>query len=103
MERAINRLFDIEEEAAIIISRASEEKLRLNDEFEAGLIKMENEINTEYEGKINEFRNITDNELENEKKQLAVKSEKQLKELEDIYRRSHEVIAEKVFRNIIQI
>lgn len=102
MERTIERLLEIEEKAALIINRANDEKIRLHDEFEIELDRMEKDINMDNDEKIHEFQVKIDKELDNEKKQLTLKSEKQLKELDELYQKSHESIAQKVFQDIIK-
>ncbi len=102
MEKTISKIFEIEEKAKLIIDRANQEKLRMHDEFEADLIKMEREINEENVKKINDYRTEIENDMEREKNQLIHKCEKQLEDLEELYHKSHKEFVERIFDGILQ-
>ncbi len=102
MEKTIGKIFEIEEKAKFIIDRANQEKLRMHDEFEEDLIKMERGINEENIKKINDYRAEIENELEHEKEQLIHKCDKQLEDLEELYHKSHGEFACRIFDSILQ-
>ncbi len=102
MEKTIGKIFEIEEKAKLIIDRANQDKIRMHDEFEEDLIKMEREINEENSKKINDYRTEIEKELEQEKEQLILKSEKQLEDMEVLFRNSHDDFIQKIFDQIIQ-
>ena len=102
MERTIGRIFEIEEKAKLIIDRANEEKIRLHDEFEVEIAKLEEDINNDNFNKIREYQINAEIELENEKKTLILKSEKQLHDLDELYKNNHSTFVDKVFEGIIR-
>lgn len=102
MEKTIGKIFEIEEKAKLIIDRANQEKIRMHDEFEESLIKMELAINEENTKKINDYRAEIEKELENEKNQLIHKSEKQLEDMEELYRKSNDEFVNRIFDSILQ-
>lgn len=102
MEKTIGKIFEIEEKAKLIIDRANQEKLRMHDEFEEDLIKMEHGINEENTKKINDYRNEIENEMEHEKAQLIHKCEKQLEDMEELYHKSHDEFVCRIFDSILQ-
>ncbi len=102
MEKTIVKIFEIEEKAKLIIDRANQEKLRMHDEFEEELIKLERGISDENTLKINAYRAELEQELEQEKAQLIHKSEKQLEEMEEIYRRNHDEIVLRIVDGILR-
>ena len=101
MERTIGRIFEIDEKAKLIIDRANEEKIRLHDEFEEDIAKLEEEINNENAKKIHEYQIDAEKDLENEKNTLTLRSEKQLLDMDELYKSSHIAIVDKVFEGII--
>lgn len=101
MEKTIGKLFEIEEKAKLIIDRANREKIRLHDEFEEELSRLEKNINNENMKKINDYRSEMEKELDNEILQLSKKSEKQLSDLEELYRKSQDDIVNKLFEGIL--
>lgn len=103
MERTIGRIFEIEEKAKLIIDRANEEKIRLHDEFEVEIAKLEEDINNDNFNKIREYQINAEIELENEKKTLILKSEKQLHDLDELYKNNHSTFVDKVFEGIIRV
>lgn len=103
MERTIGRIFEIEEKAKLIIDRANKEKIRLHDEFEVEIAKLEEDINNDNFNKIREYQINAEIELENEKKTLILKSEKQLHDLDELYKNNHSTFVDKVFEGIIRV
>ncbi len=102
MEKTINKIFEIEEKAKIIIERANQEKLRMHDEFEETLAKMEKEISNKNAAKVSEFKSGIEKELENEKKQLIKKSEKQLADMDEQYQKNREELINRIFDSILR-
>ena len=102
MEKTIGKIFEIEEKAKLIIDRANLEKIRMHDDFEDDLIKMEREINEKNIQKINDYRAEVDKELKHEKALLIQKSEKQLLDMEEHYRKSHDELVTRIFESILQ-
>ncbi|HKL99009.1 MAG TPA: hypothetical protein VJZ06_03800 [Mobilitalea sp.] len=103
MERTIGRIFEIDEKAKLIIDRANKEKIRLHDEFEVEIAKLEEDINNDNFNKIREYQINAEIELENEKKTLILKSEKQLHDLDELYKNNHSTFVDKVFEGIIRV
>ncbi|HKL79617.1 MAG TPA: hypothetical protein VJ888_04195 [Mobilitalea sp.] len=101
MERTIGRIFEIDEKAKLIIDRANEEKIKLHDEFEEDIAKLEEEINNDNAKKIYEYQINAEKELESEKKTLTLKSEKQLLDMDELYKNSHSALVDKVLEGII--
>jgi F0F1-type ATP synthase membrane subunit b/b' len=103
MERVIGLLFDIEKKANQIIERANDEKNELFEENEKAIAKMEADIAEENNAKIKMIVDQAEKELELEKQQLIINSDKQLADLETNYNRNHNALVNKVFQSIIQI
>lgn len=103
MEKVINHLFEIEKKANQIIDRANTEKQELYEENEKAIVEMEKEITDENNAKINAILKAAEKELEKERQQLIDSSNKQLIDLETLYRKDHDVLVDKVFHNIIHI
>jgi vacuolar-type H+-ATPase subunit H len=102
MEKTIGKIFEIEEKAKLIIDRANQEKLRMHDEFEEELKKLERDIIDDNMKKINAYREKLDKELEQEKAQLIHKTDKQLEEMEENYRKNHDELIRRILDSILQ-
>lgn len=102
MERTIGKIFEIEEKAKLIIDRANREKLRMHDEFDEELVRMERDINEENLRKINIYRSEIEQELEQEKAQMVNKSEKQLKDMDTLYHNNHDDLVNRIFEGILR-
>ncbi len=103
MEKVISLLFDIERKANQIIERANLEKNDLYEENEKAIKEMEGVIADENNAKIKALVSQAEQDIEKEKQQLIASSEKQLKDLEDNYTKSHDVLVNKVFQSLIHI
>ncbi len=103
MEKVIGLLFDIEKKANQILERANEEKTELFEENEKAIAKMEADIASENEARINIIVARADGDLEQEKQHLIESCNKQLEELDSQYTKNRDALAEKVFQSIIHI
>jgi translation elongation factor EF-1alpha len=103
MEKVINQLFEIENKANQIIENANAQKNVLYEENENCILQMESEIAAHNTAKINALMAQAELELEKERQALLQNSEKQLKDLDDNFKKNHDVIVKKVFDSIIQI
>jgi hypothetical protein len=101
MEKVISLLFEIEEKAQQIIKRADEEKVKLYEELEKSLLQMENDITAENTAKLKALQSQSDMEFEKERKILIDNCNKQLEELDSIYKNSHDQLVDKVFESLI--
>lgn len=103
MEKVIGMLFEIEKKANQIIERANIEKNQLSEDNEEAIAAMEAKIATENNEKIKVIMAKAEKDIEMEKQQLIEASDKQLRELEDTYKKNHDALVDKVFNSIIQI
>ncbi len=102
MERTINRIFEIEEKARVIIDRTNKQKARLYDEFEQELTNMEKKIAEANAAKIKDYKTRIDKELREEESILIQKSDRQRKELDELYANQHNDLVNQVFESIIR-
>lgn len=101
MEKVINLLNDIEEKANHILDRAAEEKKSLNQQMNQKLAQLDASIDAETKTKLDALKARMDNEVALETKVLIEKSNEQLKEMEDSFRKKHDTLADEIFRQII--
>jgi hypothetical protein len=101
MEKTIGQLFEIEAKANHIINRATQEKARLQDDFEKDISKMEEAIVSENTKAINTLKEQADVDLKNELKILILNTEKHLHDLEEMNIKKHEQLVNQVFEILI--
>lgn len=101
MEKVINLLYDIEKKADRIISRTDEQKNAKRREIDQELSLFESLLMEETNKQIQVLQNQADQELELEKKVLIDDCSKQIEQLETIFTSNHDVLVERVFKNII--
>ncbi len=102
MERVINLLYDIEEKANQIVKRANEEKVKLYDQLQKEMERLDHETNDQNTTKLEILKIQVDKELNLEKQSLIDNCIKQLTDMEAIYLDKHNSLADKIFQEIIQ-
>lgn len=103
MEKVINLLADIEEKAAHIIDRSSEEKNRLYEQLTEDLEKLDSDIAQDTCKKLNDLQERMNEEIALERQALKDDCDKQLKALETNFLTNRDTLVDKVFQNIIKV
>lgn len=101
MEKVIHLLSEIEEKAELIVRRVGEEKGRLNQQLEQDIKDYNEQTETEKENRLLALKTQTDKDLETEKKALIEDCNKQIKQLDEYYKKNHDSLVEKVLAQII--
>jgi vacuolar-type H+-ATPase subunit H len=101
MEKTINQLFEIEEKANQIITRANEQKSKLIEDFEREISEMEKNIAEENTAKLRSLQEQINEELTKELNELMQESENRLNNLQKINQNEHEALVDQIFQNII--
>lgn len=101
MKKVMNLLYEIEGKANNIIERANDEKIKLHDELDKELDKLDLDIATNNKVKLDHLQSRINQELEQEKDVLISDSKKQLKELNDYFTTNYETLIKKTFNNVI--
>jgi len=102
MERVINLLHDIEEKANQIVKRANEEKVRLNDQLQKDMEKLDHEITSNNTTKLEFLKVGVDKELNLEKQSLIDECIKQLAQMDADYQEKHSRLVQEIFQEIIK-
>lgn len=102
MERVISLLYDIEDKANQIVTRAKEEKNSLNEALEKDLAQLDKSIEEENTAKLNTLKEQVDIDLAKEEQALIDDCEKQLASMESNYQNNHTAIVDKIFKDIIK-
>jgi hypothetical protein len=102
MEKVISILYDIEEKANNIIKRVNEEKVRLQEEFNQDLEKLDQTIANEKAEKLNVLKADIDKKLTVEKQSLIDDCNKQLDNMEENYGKNHDALVESIFQELIK-
>lgn len=101
MEKVIHLLSEIEEKAELIVRRVGEEKGRLNQQLEQDIKNFNKQTEAEKENRLLALKVQTDKNLETEKRALIEDCNKQIKHLDEYYKKNHDSLVEKVLAQII--
>ncbi|MGB8451107.1 MAG: hypothetical protein WCD89_02135 [Anaerocolumna sp.] len=102
MEKVINLLYDIEEKANQIVKRATEEKIKLYDQLQKEMERLDHDIIAQNTANLEVFKIQVDKELNLEKQALIENCLKQITDMEAAYLDKHDSLADKIFHEIIQ-
>ncbi|MDF2609143.1 MAG: hypothetical protein K0R92_617 [Lachnospiraceae bacterium] len=102
MEKVISILYDIEEKANNIIKRVNEEKVRLQEELNQDLEKLDQTIANEKAEKLNVLKADIDKKLAVEKQSLIDDCNKQLDNMEENYGKNHDALVKNIFQELIK-
>lgn len=103
MEKVINLLADIEEKAARIIDRSTEEKSRLYELLTKDLEKLDNDIASDTCKKLSDLQDSMNEELAVERQSLIDDCDKQLQDLDANFSTNHDALVDRVFQRIIKV
>jgi vacuolar-type H+-ATPase subunit E/Vma4 len=101
MEKVINLIYDVEEKVNRILEQASEEKLHLNEQLQKDLEKLDSEIKSDTQNKINALQEKMNQEIETERQNLIDASKQNLINLEENFNINQETLVSQVVKNII--
>ncbi|SHO54245.1 hypothetical protein [Anaerocolumna xylanovorans] len=101
MENVIGLLHDIEEKANLIIARANDEKVKLQEALKNDLEKLDKDVADSTNAKLLVLKNQVNKELAAEKEAITKDWEKQISDLEANYTRNHDFYVEKIMQEII--
>lgn len=101
MEKVISLLYDIEEKANQIVTRARDEKISLNKALEDDLAKLDQKTADETAAKLNLLKAQVDIESAKELQALIDDCDKQLAAMDTNYQENHTAIVDKIFQSII--
>lgn len=101
MEKIIQYLYDIEENAAVIVKRASEEKKRLNASLEEQILAYNESVLKERTAKLDLLNSKVHEDLEKELSLLNEDCDKQIINMEQNFNLNKTELIEKLFQNII--
>lgn len=102
MEKVLNLLNDIEEKANSIVDHTSVEKKALYNSLTKDMKKLDEEISSKTQEKLDVIRRKMDKEIVESKKEMLTSFDRHLNKLESDYQKNHDAYVETVFQKIIR-
>lgn len=100
MEKIINLLHDIEEQATAVLSEAAEKKSVIYENYQRELRRLDEAAQQATQEKLDQLREEMNEEIKKEHQMLIQTLSGELSQLEGNYRKNHDILAEKMLEKI---